>query len=92
MVYENLAMLKDEHYELLERLYNMDKDALLAIPEDELDELLFPEGDSPLWDAMVDVDEDNEPTPDMLLAEQIYDILRPASIYHPPREEDDDDD
>lgn len=83
MVYENLSKLNDKHFSLLEKLYSKSKNELLAIPEDELDELLFSEGDSPLWDAMLDFDENDEPLPSTLLAEQIYDILLPPEIYHP---------
>lgn len=88
MVYENLSMLKDEHFELLKRLYDLDKDAILALPADELGALLFPDGDSPLWDAMLDFDENDEPLPDTVLAEQICDILRPADIYCPSDEDE----
>lgn len=82
MVYENMSKLKDEHFDLLERIYGMDKNALLALPEDDLDDLLF-EDNAPLWDEMENFDENNEPFPDTLLAEQIYDILLPPEIYHP---------
>lgn len=83
MIYENLSKLNDEHFSLLEKLYNKSKDELLSLPNDELGEMLFTEGDSPLWDAMQDFDENCEPLPSTLLAEQICDILRPADIYHP---------
>jgi hypothetical protein len=89
MIHENMSKLKDEHFALLERIYDMKKDALLALPEDERADLFFPEGDSPLWDAMQDFDDKNEPTDDCLLAEQICDVLRPPSIY---RDNEDDDD
>ena len=83
MIHENMEKLKDSHFELLERLYDLDRPSILALPANELEDLLFPEGDSPLWDAMLGFDENNNPLPDTLLAEQICDILRPANIYHP---------
>lgn len=83
MDYANINQLTDEHFDLLQRLYNKNKYEILELSESELGEMLFPNGDSPLWDAMVEFDENNEPMADTLLAEQICDILRPADIYHP---------
>lgn len=81
--YANINQLTDEHFDLLQRLYNKNKYEILELSESELGEMLFPNGDSPLWDAMIEFDENNEPMTDTLLAEQICDILRPADIYHP---------
>ena len=88
MIYDNMTKLKDEHFSLLERLYNKSKDELLKIPESELSDLLFPEGDSPLWDAMLEFDENNAPIPDTLIAEQICDILRPPDVFRPHDDDD----
>ena len=86
LIYTNLIKLNDEHFDLLMRLYDLDKDVLLALPEKEISELLFPEGDSPLWSALLLFD-NNKPLPDNTLAEQICDILRPVDIYHPEEDE-----
>lgn len=83
MEYENINKLTDEHFGLLERLYGMSKSELLSLSKDELLEILFFDEDSPLLDTLADVDDDGNPLPDMLLAEQIYDILLPPEIYHP---------
>ena len=86
MEFNNIFKLNDEQISFLERLYNTSKDTLFQMSEEELSNLLFPEGDSPLWDAMLDFDEKYRPLPDTLLAEQICDILRPPNLYNPQDE------
>lgn len=81
MIYENMDKLNAEHFGLLEKLYGMNKEELLKQSKAILEKMFFPEGDSPLWDAMLEFDDNYDPSPNTLLAEQICDILRPPEIY-----------
>ena len=85
MIIDNISKLQDDHFEMIERVFNVTRQAILDMDADTLENLLFSDALPSMYDIMQNVDIDGAPGPtaDCLLAEQIQDTLYPADIYNP---------
>ena len=88
MIIENVVELKEAHFEMLNRIFGVDKNVVLEMNTDELEDLIFSDNKLSLYDIMTNgFDDDDKPYPDTLLAEEIQDILYPSNIYNPQNDE-----